>query len=175
MPLELDDLRIKALDELIDREEIRNCLTRYARGVDRYDPELTSSIYHPDALVDHTVYKGPGRGSAAFANEDHPKYWEAHQHYMLNTTIDLDGTTAHVETYMISVGRRHQNSATDMHGGRYVDRFEKREGKWGIACRLVVYEWGMRSEDAVAQLETFILGTHDKSDPSYLRPLDVFR
>ena len=26
-------------------------------------------------------------------------------------------------------------------GGRYVDRFERRQGKWGIAVRLCLVEW----------------------------------
>lgn len=173
--MQLDEVRLKKLGELIDREEIRKCLIRYARGIDRYEEALTRSIYHADALVDHTGYKGLGTEAAAHANSDHPKYWEAHQHYMLNSTIDLDGNTAHVETYMIAVGRRHKNVSTDVHGGRYVDRFEKRDGAWGIACRIVVYEWALRSEDAAAQLATFVLGTQDESDPSYIRPLKVFR
>jgi len=173
--MDSDSNRSRALDELLDREEIRKCLTRYTRGIDRHDAAFAASAYHPGATDDHTGYIGPGDSFPDWANAAHDSTWEAHQHYITNTTIDLDGDTAHVETYWIVVGRRKQNTGTDMHGGRYVDRFEKRGGKWGIADRVCVYEWGLRSEEAVQQLASFPLGTQDRSDVSYMRPLKVLR
>lgn len=125
----------------------------------------------PGAVDDHTDYIGTGEAFGSWANAAHDAYWEAHQHYVTNTTIDLDGDSAHVETYWIVVGRRKLNSATDMHGGRYVDRFEKRNGRWAIAARVCVYEWGLRSEEAVQQLATFPLGTQGADDISFMRPL----
>ena len=173
--MELDAKRLKALDDMLAREEIRACLLRYTRGIDRHDTALVASAYHPGALDDHTMYIGPGKEFGAAANAAHDEYWEAHQHYVTNTTIELAGDTAHVETYWIVAGRRKGNTATDMHGGRYVDRFEKRDGQWAIADRICVYEWGMRAEEAVEQLKSFPLGTQDASDPSFMRPLKVTR
>jgi ketosteroid isomerase-like protein len=173
--MQVDEARLKAIDEMLAREDIRQCLVRYTRGVDRHDTSLVATAYHADALDDHTDYIGIGTGIGSYANASHDAIWEAHQHFMTNTTIELDGDTAHVECYFIVAGRRKQNSGTDIHGGRYVDRFEKRDGRWAIAARVVVYEWCSRAEDAVAQLETFVTGTQDKSDTSYLRPLKVFR
>ena len=46
------------LDDLIDREQIRDVIYRYARGVDRRDYELVRSCYHPNATDDHGSYKG---------------------------------------------------------------------------------------------------------------------
>ena len=40
-------------DELADREAIRDCLYRYARGMDRCDEEMLRSAYWEDALDDH--------------------------------------------------------------------------------------------------------------------------
>ena len=173
--MELDAMRLKALDEMLAREEIRQCLLRYTRGIDRHDTALVASAYHADAIDDHTDYIGPSSGLGAHANAVHDTIWEAHQHFVTNTTIDLDGDTAHVETYFLVVGRRKQNTSTDIHGGRYADRFEKRDGRWAIAARVCVYEWSARAEDAVAQLQSWPLGTHDASDPSYMRPLRVWR
>ena len=44
--------------ELWDREAIRDCLHRYARGVDRFDRELILSAFHPDALDEHGKFVG---------------------------------------------------------------------------------------------------------------------
>ena len=44
--------------ELWDREQIRQCLHRYARGVDRFDRELILSAFHPDALDEHGKFVG---------------------------------------------------------------------------------------------------------------------
>lgn len=173
--MELDAERMKALDELLAREEIRKCLQRYTRGVDRHDTALVATAYHDDALDDHTDYIGLGSGVGEYANRSHDALWEAHQHYTSNVTIELDGDSAHVESYLIVVGRRFGNAQTDLHGGRYVDRFEKRHGEWKIAARVLVYEWCSRSEDAVAQLSAMPIGSNDTTDWSFIRPLNVTR
>ncbi|MBT5754390.1 MAG: SnoaL-like domain-containing protein [Acidimicrobiaceae bacterium] len=41
------------LRALIDKDEIRDVLMRYGRGVDRLDEELLRSCYHPDSHDDH--------------------------------------------------------------------------------------------------------------------------
>ena len=43
---------------LIDRQAILDCLTRYCRGVDRFDRELVLSAYHSDAIDDHGAFVG---------------------------------------------------------------------------------------------------------------------
>jgi hypothetical protein len=173
--MELDAKRLEALDEALAREEIRKCLLRYTRGIDRHDTALVTSAYHADAIDDHSAYIGPGTGLAAYANAVHDTIWDAHQHFVTNTSIELDGDSAHVETYFLVVGRRKQNTATDAHFGRYIDRFENRKGKWAIAARVCVYEMSLKPEDAVAQLASWPTGKHDTSDVSYMRPLNVWR
>ena len=42
--------RLRALE---DRNEILDCLARYARGMDRLDRELARSAYHDDAIDDN--------------------------------------------------------------------------------------------------------------------------
>ena len=46
------------IQHLIDRQAILDCLTRYGRGVDRFDRELVLSAYHPDAIDDHGAFVG---------------------------------------------------------------------------------------------------------------------
>jgi hypothetical protein len=160
------------LAQLLDRQEIMDCLHRYTRGVDRVDPDLIRSAFHPDAID----YHGPVSGTV----EDFLAYWlplqpprEVSQHYIANTTIDLDGDTAHVETYFTFFHKAHGEPEMTVSGGRYADRFERREVGWRIALRVVINEWGMvadgsRSTEYIAR---FNRARKDRSDPTYARPL----
>ena len=47
-------------DDLIAREQIRDVVYRYARGVDRRDFALVRGCYHPDATDDHGRFVGNG-------------------------------------------------------------------------------------------------------------------
>jgi SnoaL-like domain len=63
-------------------------------------------------------------------------------HNICNVLIELDGDIARCESYVIVIVRLPQDEgAMDwMHAGRYVDRFERRNGEWRIAYRTVVYD-----------------------------------
>jgi SnoaL-like domain len=54
----IDQSRIQ---ELLDKEDIRDLLLRCARGMDRSDWELVLSCYHDDAVDDHGAYRGGAR------------------------------------------------------------------------------------------------------------------
>lgn len=170
-----------AVQQLIDRQEIYDCIVRYCSGVDRFDRELLLSVYHPDAWDDHGSFVGSAAEFADWAFAYHQKYQHGHKHYVLNHRCELDGDTAHTETYWIFAGRNKIGHPVSIHGGRYLDRFEKRDGKWAIAARKCIAEWhgtlgdvGMPQEllDALAGNGK---AARDKSDPSYQRPLKVER
>ena len=46
------------ITRLEDRAEIRDCMMRYARGMDRRDRELLRSAYHDGAVDDHVGFVG---------------------------------------------------------------------------------------------------------------------
>lgn len=173
--MELDAVDKAALREWRDRKEILDCVTRYCRGVDRRDAALARSAYHADAEDDHGSFIGPGH---AFVDDLIPpedrSRWVATQHYITNHHVEFDGDTAHAETYWLFVGRQ-PDSQIQMHGGRYVDRFERRSGHWAIAARVCVYEWGPDPVNAAWGLANQITGTRSPEDISYVRPLQVTR
>ena len=37
------------IQHLLDRQDITDCLTRFSRGMDRFDRDLFLSAFHPDA------------------------------------------------------------------------------------------------------------------------------
>jgi hypothetical protein len=65
-------------------------------------------------------------------------------------------------------------------GGRYVDRLERRDGRWAIVDRECVVEWNaestsLLSDEVLALLTDIKSATHDRNDPSYTRPLTATR
>jgi ketosteroid isomerase-like protein len=172
------DMDETALREVLDRQAIMDCIYRYCRGVDRFDTDLIASVFHPDAHDDHGVaYQGLGPGIAENIREiQDEKQWSATQHHITNALIDLDGDTAHVETYLLVSLRRRDGSGVDCAGARNVDRFERRDGEWRIAARVWVWEWSgvISSPPEVASVsDGFVNGARDSSDVSYQRPLEV--
>jgi ketosteroid isomerase-like protein len=162
--------------ELADREAIREVITRYARGIDRHDDELMFSAYHQDALDDHGTYIGGVHGLVAHCNAVHNANWTTHQHFALNQTIDLAGDTAHVETYF-QIALRRSGGTVDLVGGRWLDRMERRTGRWAIAARVVVVDWNAELPAPATPMDAglFIGGTWGRDDLSYNRPLEVTR
>ncbi|HAA67283.1 MAG TPA: nuclear transport factor 2 family protein [Acidimicrobiaceae bacterium] len=133
------------LETLLAKQEIGDVIYRYARGIDRLDFDLVRSCYHPDAVDDHGAFKGNVDEFIEMCREFLPR-WTATMHFMGNVLIDeIDGTAARAETYAVAYHRREatENSEgkDDVFGIRYVDRFEKREGRWRIAHRIVATEW----------------------------------
>ena len=52
------DMSADELSQLLDREKIRDCLARLARGEDRRNPELITGAYWPCAAVDLGIFTG---------------------------------------------------------------------------------------------------------------------
>lgn len=170
------DIAEAELRKLLDKEAIREASLRYTRGIDRHDDDLMADAYHPDATDDHGGYIGDPLGFIKHAREAHSRHWTVHHHYITNQTIDLDGDTAHVETYFLAALRR-KDGIIDMVGGRYVDRFEKRDGRWAVADRACLVEWNgeLTKTGAALDPDLFLRGSWDKADISYQRPLKLTR
>lgn len=173
-----DPDRSERLQAMLDRSEILDCLHRYCRGMDRLDRDLARSAYHDDAIDDHVAYSGPVDGFLdwAFAYHDGQR---RHQHYVTNHHVELDGDVAHSETYYLFVGTMRDDEAPlTVTGGRYIDRFERREGRWAIAARQCLVEWmteqpSLLGPAARAFGDAFATIARDRTDVSYDRPLSV--
>jgi hypothetical protein len=60
--------------------------------------------------------------------------------------------------------------------GRYIDRLEKRNGRWGIVLRRATVEIPLEGKAILPNRNTvtgsgYLKGSRDSSDPSYQRPL----
>lgn len=128
------------LNELADREAIRECLYRYCRGIDRRDADILRTAYWPDAIDTHLTFKGNIEEFIAWALPT-MKTMTNHQHHITNVIINLDGNTAKVESYFWSCVVQGDPRHDRIGGGRYLDRFERRDGEWRIIERYVISDW----------------------------------
>lgn len=160
------------LRELSDREEIRQVLARYCRGIDRLDADLIRACYHPDAHDDHGPFKGGPEAFIAWSIPELKKdLFTLHQ--LTTQSIELAGDVAHTESYVVAIHDRAKGDRVrriTAHA-RYVDRLERRDGAWRIARRLTVVESTLVEERDGRGSETgaFLTGRRDRSDPSYER------
>jgi hypothetical protein len=168
------------IDELIDRQRIWECLLCYTRGMDRLDRELVLSAYHADGMEDHGAFIAACIAFVDQVLEFHRSAETSTQHIMSNHRCELESNVAHAETYVSCYSVNRQGAAS-FSLGRFIDRLEKREGRWGIVDRLCVRE-GSTNFPSNDFLENFSLqpgslhrSARDRTDPSYLRPLRVAR
>lgn len=166
------------LEGLSSRAEIAEVVMAYCRGFDRCDEDLLRACFHPDATHEHGTFKG---SSADFCAQGLGlvRGVAVTHHQLGQISIELDGERAWVESYFTSYhrfgptpppgGQPHEDRIL---GGRYVDRFERRDGVWRIAHRRGVNEW-MRYEPAADrgffQRPAIERGRRDREDPSYRR------
>ena len=164
---------------MLARDEIREVLARYARGVDRADEALLKSCYHEDAIEEHG---GNYTGNAhTYVDGAVPRIQKmgAMQHLLGTSHIEFEGDVAHVETYVwtfyrASVDGRDLDTFT---GGRLVDRFERRGGVWKIVHRRTVFDWNRDTPSNQGWVNGMfqvgkpgmLLGRKDQTDPSYDR------
>jgi hypothetical protein len=165
------------LRQMLDKDEILQVMLRYARGVDRGDMELIRQCYHPDAYDDHVEFKGNVEDLITWL-ADRFKDVDNSTHLIGNCLVEFkDVDTALVETYYNSRrirpatakeierdGLQPHEEVCRQSWGRYIDRFERRQGEWRVAHRVVVLEsrftmtvrdserdlastWGLRSLD----------------------------
>jgi hypothetical protein len=151
------------------REEIRELLTRYCRGVDRMDAELIASTYHPDAIDEHgiTRFSGETVGAGIVALMRSARF---SMHHITNQAIQVhDDDHGGCETYYVV-----WQTISDEGGeqllhvlGRYVDRVERRGGEWRIAHRLVIVELVRRLPLDGTEFLGARGARRDRADPSY--------
>jgi 3-phenylpropionate/cinnamic acid dioxygenase small subunit len=130
------------LADLIAKQEITEVLYLRARAGDRRDHALALSCYHEGATEEHEGFTGPAADfvleHSAYAPGKTPPV-DSLVHLIANVLIELDGDEAAVESYHLCFMT---GDATDTTiAGRYLDRFARRNGRWAIAHRQVVFDW----------------------------------
>jgi hypothetical protein len=184
------DARLAALEsdvaDMATYEAIWENELEYTRGLDRHDETLERAAFWPDAAISYGRLV-PYEELAPWANSSHANS-AAHQHHVTGLTLDVAGNTAHEEGYILyssdmardktldtagvpTPGRVVAGSKATLGTGRYVNRYERRDGEWRMIVHEYVHDISV-SLEAVDLCADACLGRWDASDISYLRPLE---
>jgi hypothetical protein len=163
---------------LKDRLAIVDVVSRHARGCDRHDADLISSAYWPDGMDAHGHAANPGPEYGEWANQVHAATSSAHLHHVTTHSCEIDGDTAHTESYVLVVLLATDERSAQVMSGRYLDRLERRDGEWRIAVRRSTVEASFTADASLLQHPFFVQqgylrGTRDRDDLSYARPLEI--
>ena len=143
---------------------------KYCRCMDRCDHELGKEVFHPDAKVDYgaEMYQGTGYGFVEMSLSAHTGVFLSHSHQHGTVFIKVDGDRAYSELYGdVTLRRRDEHGALidSRNLGRYLDIWEKRDGRWKILERVFLMDIE-ETGPAVGNLFP-TTGKRDRSDPSY--------
>jgi uncharacterized protein (TIGR02246 family) len=132
------------LQELLDKDAIREVLVRYAAGVDRRDARMIADCFTPNARA---IFAGAdfGRGGEAIANKiiEIMKGWKHSTHFIGNQLVELDGDAATMETYAMAYVLAEQGGKERavVRCLRYHDKLVRSNGRWVIQEREHVAHW----------------------------------
>ncbi len=167
----MDAEKESRLLELLDERDVHEVLLRYCRGVDRCDVELIDSCFHPDARDDHGNWMCSGREIAKIIVDRVLPGDASAMHFLGNVKIEVDGDTAYAESYLLAFRayRPKGRPVTRTRALRFVDRLERRDGKWRISERVAVDNWN-RIDKVVEEMpesREFRYGSKSHADPVY--------
>jgi 3-phenylpropionate/cinnamic acid dioxygenase small subunit len=128
------------LQQIADRIEIDDLLTRYATALDAKDWALWESCFTSDAFIDYTAAGGVKGGVAEVRQwlSEVMANFEMTQHLVTNRAVVLDGDTASSRSSLLNpMGLRDQDGMiVFLDGGYYRDRLVRTAAGWRIAERI---------------------------------------
>jgi hypothetical protein len=158
------------LDLIADKLELAELVARIARAVDRKDRPGILACYAEKSFDDHGRFRGARDEFAEFICNN-PGFTTASPflyHLMGQSLFDVDGDTAHGETYF-AYWMQTTPDTLYQSLGRYLDYFERIGGQWLLVYRRVVMEWDGTLPATNAVPGGHFRGTRDGSDPLYSR------
>jgi hypothetical protein len=174
------------VQHLKDRKDIFDVAKRYTRGADRHDKELVRSAFWPEATISFGTPMS--RDEYVDWEEQRLAAFAAHQHHITGQTIEIDGDTAHVESYEVhflvprdrsadtagpaTMGHANVKEKTTLGSGRYIERWARRNGEWKILVREYVEDLALKGDTVDLCTSGGCLGSWDRNDLSYARPLE---
>jgi hypothetical protein len=177
----VDSERLEQLERKIqnlqDRQDILDCIAKNARGCDRHDVDMLASTYHEDGIDEHgAAFTMLGSKYPEWANTVHSQGSIQNLHNLTTHHCEIDGDTAHAESYVIGLFFNADGKTGRLLAGRYIDKLERRDGEWRIVLRRCTVEVGMTSDAAFMNAPYFrdmgfLKGLRNKNDVWYQRPL----
>jgi len=121
------------VQQLLDREAIRDLLARYPQAFDDRDWAAWEEIWTEDVVwvVDGTEIVGLPAVREFMVNCLPDDYGSKHLCGIPVIELGEDGTTAHARTDVVWIAANYENTIV----ARYVDDLVKRDGRWRISRR----------------------------------------
>jgi len=145
------------LQQIADRIEIDDLLTRYATALDAKDWELFSSCFTADAQIDYSAAGGI-KGSLPEVRQwlsEVMAGFAMTQHLVANKVVQIDGDTATCRSCLFNpMGLRdgEDGLAVFFEGGYYRDKLVRTAAGWRIAARVEEPTYSTRLHKVVACL-----------------------
>ena len=162
------------LDQLLDKQALLELVHAYCNAADRHDQEKMRALYHADAIDEHGPFS---QGLAQDFIDKLPQIQAPMQilhHNVTTVNFKLAGDYAEGEIYVLAFHQvREGERVYDLLiGGRYFDKYAKRDGAWKFLHRAVVADWANVHEPSIVDLNHPLLaGAHigkpGVDDPSY--------
>lgn len=155
-----------------DKLECTELVARVARAIDRCDADMLRTLFHPDATDDHGIFIGTANDFIDWVMPLLGTMKRTH-HIIGQVLVEIDGDRAVGESYFVA---HHAISGEDgdifmIAAGRYLDRFERREGNWKISHRQTVFDWNstvpLTDSYDRDNPETTTFGDRGQADASY--------
>ncbi len=127
------------LEELLDRERIRDLLARYCERLDEYDIDGVAACFAKDAITDYGAGRGGevrGRDAIAARIRRGQAPFKRTHHQLGQIRISLFGERAETTSYQMT-WHELGSGKKDLVCLRYVDRLVRLEGEWLIEHRRV--------------------------------------
>jgi ketosteroid isomerase-like protein len=131
------------LQEMLDEFQLRRLVHGYCHAVDRGALAKLRELYHHDAEDAHGAFSTGSAddflGELAAARP----YIRSMQHNITTVNFAIDGNSAEGEIYTIATHtlRAGDRDVDVVVGGRYLDKYEKRDDTWKFIERTIVTDW----------------------------------
>ena len=180
----LTAVELTQLRAILERDEIRRVVERYARGMDRGYETDARAAYWDDGHDHHGLFQGNAQEFVTWGLPSAKESHEAedavgaisgHQHVLGQSNIAVDGDRASAETYFVYYmegGRLPKPNVVSALAGRYVDYLERRGGEWKIADRVVAIDWSTvwRTDERFPGVDAFVPGGWYPNDRIFQKP-----
>ncbi len=163
-----------ALQEMIDEFQLRKLVHAYCRAVDRGDIAALRDLYHQDAVDAHGGFSTGSIDQFFEQLVAARPYIRTMQHNITTVNFAIAGHAAEGEIYTIAfhtlAGK--ERDIDVVVGGRYLDKYEKRDSAWKLIERTIVTDWARVTDPSSMDMshpitKDTLKGTLDDDDPSY--------
>lgn len=159
---------------MLDEYELRKLVHAYCRAVDRGDLEALRDLYHHDAEDRHGAFSSGSVDDFIRRLAASRPHLRSTQHHVTTTNFAIESDTAEGEIYSIAThtfaAKRGETEV--IVGGRYLDKYAKRDGAWRFLERAIVTDWAHVHDPSSVDLSHPIVrdspkGSLGDDDPSY--------